>query len=191
MKQGNRIKKSRVGRKRIKKLTRKYKSNRKQLGKRSLKVIPKAKQRVDISSIYKGVNVKVNGKDIGHIYEIDRVGGLDLAIGEKHSILFSSPFCETHREVIMFKSKQSRVPRLIFECRFKHAKFNIKSTQAVEVFLNGNQPRKLGTSNQVISFPMKATQSTLSLLLMTSDKQTKSLKLKIAAGQYKEFDWPK
>ena len=181
--------KKKTGRKRIKKLVRKYKIEDKKLPHQPLKVISKSKQRVDISSIYKGVNVTVNGNEIGHIYEIDRAGGLDLRVGEKHSITFSSPFCETHREVLQFKKLQSRVPRLVFECRFKAAKFKIKASQPAEIFLNGNRPRKLGTSNQIISFPMKATQSTLSLLLMTKDRQAKSLKIKVAAGQYKEIKW--
>ena len=181
--------KKKASRKRIKKLIRKYKVEDKKSLYNSLKVMSKSKQRVDISSIYKGVNVTVNGNEIGHIYEIDRAGGLDLRVGEKHSIIFSSPFCETHREVLQFKKLQSRVPRLIFECRFKAAKFKIKASQSAEIFLNGNRPRKLGTSNQVISFPMKATQSTLSLLLMTKDRQAKSLKIKVAAGQYKEIKW--
>ena len=181
--------KRRVNSKRIKKLIRKYKLDDKKLPQRSLQVLSKAKQRVDISSIYKGVTVTVNGKEVGHIYEIDRAGGLDLRVGEKHSIIFRSPFCETHREVLQFKRLQSRVPRLVFECRFKDAKFKIKSTQQTEIFLNGDRPRKLGSSNQTISFPMKATQSTLSLLLMTKERQAKSLKIKVAAGQYKEIKW--
>jgi serine/threonine protein kinase len=157
---------------------------------RSIKMVSKEKQRIDISSIYKGVNVFVDGQQVGHIYEIDRAGGLGLTLGDKHEILFTSPFCEAHKEFVTFKKRQTRVPRLVFECKFKPATFKIKANQLAEVFLNGSQPRRLGMTNQQITYQMKATHVNLSLLIMSGNGQGKTLKLRVSAGQYKEVKWP-
>lgn len=176
----------------IKKLKRRQKrtSTLKKQPPKSLKVISQQKQRIDISSMYKGVNVFVDGRSVGHIYEIDRSGGLDLSLGEKHEVRFTSPFCETHKEIVKFKKLQSRVPRLVFECTFKSARFKINTKKVAEIFLNGNQPRRLGMTNQQITYQMKATHAKLSLLIMSGNGQSTPLSLKVSAGQYKEVKWP-
>ena len=157
--------------------------------KKRLKKIKKTKQRVDISSMYKGVNVQVDGEAVGHIYEIDRAGGLDLSLGDVHEIVFTSPFCKRHREVVRYKERQNRPPRLVFECQFKPATFLIKSDKNAEVFLNGSQPRRLGITNQKITYPLRATGASLSLLIVGRDGRGKPLTLKVAAGQYQELAW--
>ena len=143
-------------------------------------------QRIDISSLYKGVQVSVDGVDVGHIYEIDRAGGLDLSIGETHKIEFSSPFCKKHLEVVRYQKVQSRAPRLVFECSFKPATFIIKSRINADIFLNGPQPRRLGMTNQTLTFPLQATEAKLDLLIMSGDGRGEPLTLRVAAGQHKE-----
>lgn len=149
----------------------------------------KALQRVDISSRYKGVEVSVDGVKVGHIYEIDRAGGLDLAIGEAHEIIFSSPFCKRHKEIVRYRKPQSRPPRLIFECSFKPATFMIRSRVNADIFLNGSQPRRLGMTNQTLTYQLQATEATLDLLIMGGDGRGEPISLRIAAGQHKEASW--
>ena len=151
---------------------------------------PRQVQRIKVSSRYKGAQVWVDGVSAGHIYQLDTAGGLNLTIGERHEIIFRSPFCEERREIITIERALPKNPLVVFECAYKPATLIIHSPQDAEVFLDGPKPRLLGRTNQVITYPLRGTGAKINCVIMNARGQGTSLQLSLKAGQRREVRWP-
>ena len=147
-------------------------------------------QRIKVSSRYKGVKVWVDGVAVGHIYQIDTAGGIDLTIGERHEIIFRSPFCEERRRSLMLERDLPKSPLVVFECAYKPATLIIHSQQDAEVFLDGPRPRLLGRTNQVITYPLQGTGANINFVIMNTQGKGTPLTLRLEAGQRREVKWP-
>lgn len=151
---------------------------------------PKQLQRIRVSSRNKGVRVLLDGKFVGHIYELDTSGGLSISIGEKHTLVFKSPFCEERRQALYYDTQQPTPPQIVFECILKPALFVIKSDEDAEVFLAGERPRRLGKTNQLITYPLDVAEAKIDLLIVSSRGVSTPIALRVAAGQRRELAWP-
>lgn len=148
----------------------------------------KTLQRVKVSSRYKGAQIWVNGASVGHVYQLDTSGGIELTVGERHEIVFRSPFCEERRRTLFFE-KALPQKQVVFECTYKPATIMIRSVHNAEVFLDGPQPRLLGRTNQVITYPLATTGKDIRLILMSAEGRSERMKLSLEAGQRREVTW--
>ena len=188
-KRASQLDKSRVSR--LKRLRAQSASNAK--GKRSpvkgSSRYPQGVQRVKVSSRYKGAQVLVDGTEVGHIYQLDTLGGVDLSIGARHEVTFRSPFCEEQRKVFFFKTKLPQPPQVVFECIYKPATIMIRSAQDAEVLLDGPKPRLLGRTNQVITYPLERAKVEVKLIVMGGQGKSQHRTLSLEAGQRREVRW--
>ena len=141
-------------------------------------------QRVQISSLYKGAQVYLNGDKVGQIFEIESRGGLSLDVGKKHSLVFKSPYCEEHKRTLKFTEQTERPFREIFECQFRSSKFQIKASYSGEILINAEgKMKRLGFVNQVISYEMNSATQSLNLVIISDNQPSQSLQVKLTAGQ--------
>ena len=146
-------------------------------------------QRVKVSSRYKGVNVFLDGQPVGHIYEIDNAGGLDISLGTKHVVQFRSPFCEDRQQVLFYRDTLPTTPQVVFECVFKPATLYIRSSLDAEIFIKGIETRRLGRTNQLITLPLSVAEKKLTLQMMTEQGERFILKISVMAGRRREVRW--
>lgn len=147
-------------------------------------------QTLSIRSRYKGVSVWLDGKRIGRIFEIERSEGLKLSLKQNHQVIFRSPYCEEQRESLRFDQKQAASTKLVFECLFKPSSFKIKGLQGAEIYLRGDVPLRLGTTNQDISYKMTQASQNLSLLIVSKGQTDQPLSIKLTAGKHTEVKLP-
>ena len=147
------------------------------------------KQRIEVSSLYKGVQVWVNQKKVGRIFEIERKKGLLLPTGKKHQIHFKSPACETKTKLLFFEKRVNKIPRIIFDCIFKPAAFEIKSSLRGEIYLDskGGKPIRLGHTNQEIKYQMNTSRLQLSFMVVFKSGKIDRLNGILNAGKKSSF----
>lgn len=163
------------------------KNNKKKILKNRKKRLSKVKkltfQKVLIGSRYKGVNVWLDGKNVGKVYQIERNQGLPLSLKEPHQITFKMRQCETVNHKVYFTHKAKVLPRISFECHFKAASFKIVGTKNTEIYLRGSESRRLGFTNQEIKYKMKNARYTLSLLLVSPQQKDRAIEVNLLAGE--------
>ena len=145
-------------------------------------------QIVAVRSRYKGVSVWLDGERVGRIFEVERSEGLKLSLGQRHEVIFRSPYCEEQRELLRFDERLSSPPKLIFECSFKPSSFKVKGPKDAEIYLRGAVPLRLGVTNQEISYKMTQATQKISLLVVSSGRADQPLSMKLTAGKHTEAE---
>lgn len=140
-------------------------------------------QRVQVSSLYKGAAVWVNQRKAGHIFELERTGGLALPLGQTHEVVFRLPSCEEQVERLALNAPLKRPPRLVFECVFKPATFEVLGRPGAEIYLRGPAPLRLGVTNQEIRYKMTRHSTLISLLVVSPGQPDLPVSVTLTAGQ--------
>ena len=129
---------------------------------------------------YKGATVEVDGRDFGNIVEIEKAGGVLLSAG-RHTIKVRVAGCHPATRLVHVRPNIPPLAPFVFGCKPLPARFRIVAARDEDVF--GHDGRFLGRTNRDIELEMKERVQVVSLFVGEKAGRTRSLDIKLTAGQ--------